>query len=80
MLETARKGMWDASEEQLNELAILHTGLVRKFGASGSDFSGDNARLQAFIAERVSPEVAQEYREGIRQIQQASAEIKDGWY
>ncbi len=78
MLETARKGMWDASEEQLNELAILHTGLVRKFGESGSDFSGDNTRLQAFIAERVSPEVAQEYREGIRQIQQASAEVKDG--
>lgn len=81
MLETARKGMWEASEEQLNELAILHTNLVRKFGPSGSDFTGDNARLQAFIAERISrisPESAHEYTAGIEQLQQASINIKDG--
>lgn len=78
MLETARKGMWDASEEQLDELAVLHTGLVRKFGASGSDFSDDNIKLQAFIAGRVSPEIAREYTAGIQRIQKASADVQDG--
>ena len=32
MLETARKGMWHASEQQLSTLAALHTDLVREFG------------------------------------------------
>ena len=52
MLETARKGMWKASEQQLNTLATLHTELVEEFGSTGSGFSGGNAKLQEFIAGR----------------------------
>ena len=47
MLETARKGMWKASEQQLNTLASLHTELVEEFGSTGSGFSGGNAKFRS---------------------------------
>ena len=62
MLETARKGMWHASEQQIGTLASLHTELVREFGSSGSGFSGGNAKLQEYIAGRVEPEKAAAYQ------------------
>lgn len=37
MLETARKGMWEASEQQISTLANLHTDLVKEFGSAGAD-------------------------------------------
>ncbi len=67
MMETARKGMWKASEQQLADIAQLHTDLVKEFGASGSGFSGSNAKLQDYIAGKVSAEAAQTYN---RQVQQ----------
>ena len=70
MMETARKGYWKASEEQLKTIAGLHTDLVRKFGSS-SGFSGNNAKLQDFIASNVSPEQATEYRQKITEMKEA---------
>ena len=67
MLETARKGMWKASEQQLNTLASLHTELVEEFGSTGSGFSGGNAKLQEFIAGRVAPQHAAAYKQQIQQ-------------
>ena len=66
MLETARKGMWKASEQQLNTLASLHTELVEEFGSTGSGFSGGNAKLQEFIAGRVAPQHAAAYKQQIQ--------------
>ena len=68
MLETARKGMWKASEEQLGELARLHTDLVKEFGSTGSGFSGGNAKLQDFIARKVSPENAAAYQQRVKEM------------
>ncbi len=70
MMETARKGMWKASDEQLSVLANLHTGLVKEFGASGSGFAGSNARLQDFIAQKTNPQNAAEYRQQLQQMKQ----------
>ena len=53
VMETARKGYWKASPEQLSNIAKLHTDLVRQFGPSGSGFTGDNTKLQQFIASQV---------------------------
>ena len=47
MMETARKGYWKASPEQLSNIAKLHTDLVRQFGPSGSGFTGDNTKITA---------------------------------
>lgn len=71
MMETARKGMWKASEEQLGELARLHTDLVKEFGSTGSGFSGGNAKLQDFIARKVSPENAAAYRQRVKEMKTA---------
>ena len=43
MLETVRKGMWKASEQQVADIAKLHTDLVNKYKPSCSGFVCDNA-------------------------------------
>ena len=73
MLETARKGMWKATEQQLADLARLHTELVKDFGSSASGFAGSNAKLQEFIAAKVNPQAANEYRKQIQKMQTAAA-------
>ncbi len=73
MLETARKGMWKASEQQLADVAKLHTDLVNEFGATGSGFSGSNAKLQDFIAQKSTPENAAGYKQQLQKMKTADA-------
>ena len=72
MMETARKGYWKASPEQLKDIAGLHTELVDKFGTSGGGFSDNNARLQDFIAGNVSQQQASAYRQRIHEMKEAA--------
>ena len=72
MMETARKGYWKASPEQLSNIAKLHTDLVRQFGPSGSGFTGDNAKLQQFIASQVDAQTAANYNKELKQMKQAA--------
>lgn len=72
MLESARKGYWKASAQQLADVATLHTGLVKKFGPSGSSFSGNNEKLQQFIASKVSSQAAADYKQEMKQMKEAS--------
>ena len=78
MLETARKGMWRASDEQLAALAALHTELVDKHGPSCSGFVCDNAKLHEFIASKSTPETARNYQRQIREVREASLDAKEG--
>ncbi|WP_029902611.1 cobaltochelatase subunit CobN [Prevotella sp. 10(H)] len=73
MMETARKGMWKASDQQLADIARLHTDLVKEFGASGSGFSGSNVKLQDFISQKTSPESATEYKQQLQKMKTADA-------
>ena len=72
VMETARKGYWKASPEQLSNIAKLHTDLVRQFGPSGSGFTGDNAKLQQFIASQVDAQTAANYNKELKQMKQAT--------
>ncbi len=72
MMETARKGMWKASEEQLAAIAKLHTELVEKHKPSCSGFVCNNAKLRDFIASKSTPESARQYEQNIRDIREAS--------
>jgi cobaltochelatase CobN len=65
MLETARKGYWNASDKQLSELTQLHAELVRDHEAGCSGFVCDNAKLRAFIAEKLPSELSENYTEAI---------------
>jgi len=77
MMETARKGMWKATDQQLTDIAKLHTDLVKEFGPSGSGFSGSNVKLQDFIAQKTTPESAAEYKQQVQNMRTAdpSSEI-----
>lgn len=61
MLETVRKGMWDATPEQIAAMAELHTEMVAKYGAACSGFVCDNAKLRDFIKEKAPQENARMY-------------------
>ena len=65
MMESARKGYWKASDAQLKDIAQLHTELVKKYGASGSQMVSDNQKLQDFIAKKVDAASAKAYQQQI---------------
>lgn len=72
MLETARKGMWNATDKQLADIAELHTELVKEFGASGSGFSGSNLKLQEFIAQKTNTENVAAYKKELQKMTSSS--------
>lgn len=78
MMETVRKGMWNASAEQLRDLAELHTELVDKYGPSCSGAVCNNAKLREFIASKSAPEAARRYERHIRDVREASLRQDDG--
>ena len=78
MLETARKGMWKASPEQLSTLAQRHSELVAKYGASGGSMSTDNKKLRAFISKQLSPEAAKEYQSKMKQLDESTSSDAPG--
>lgn len=72
MMETARKGMWKASAEQLAAIAKLHTELVDKYKPSCSGAVCNNAKLREYIASNTTPEAASKYEQDIRQVRESS--------
>ena len=67
MLETARKGFWNASDEQRVELAALHAELIETHGAGCSGFVCGNAKLQTFIADLLPAADAASYQSQLEQ-------------
>lgn len=78
MLETVRKGMWDASPEQVARLAELHTEMVDKYGAACSGFVCDNAKLRDFISSKVSKEKASAYNNEVASVRAENISGNDG--
>ena len=78
MMETIRKGMWKANDQQIADIAKLHTDLVNKYKPSCSGFVCDNAKLREFIASKTNENIASEYKKNINDIRQATANSKKG--
>lgn len=72
MLETARKGMWNASPDKIKKLAELHTGIVEEYRPSCSGFVCDNSKLRDYISANVPAEVAERYNNNIGDIRAES--------
>lgn len=72
MMETARKGMWKASADQLAAIAQLHTELVETYKPSCSEAVCNNTKLRAFIASKTTPEKARVYEQRIEDIREAA--------
>ena len=77
MLETVRKGLWDATAQQVAVLAELHTRLVEEFEAGCSGFVCDNAALASFIAEQAPADLAASYRRELQQALTTSVELTE---
>ena len=78
MLETVRKGMWHATDEQVAAMAGLHTELIDEFGAACTGFVCDNARLRDFIASKVASEAAGKYNRAVAQVRAEHISANDG--
>jgi len=74
MMESARKGMWKASDQQLRDVAQLHTELVNKYDPACSGAVCDNAKLRQFIAQHANQQTAQEYNKKIDNIREATTQ------
>ncbi len=73
MLETSRKGLWQASAEQLQTLANLHSELAHKFGVEGTNFARNNKKLQAYIEQKVSKNLLGQYQGAIKKQEEIQA-------
>ncbi|MDR1959014.1 MAG: cobaltochelatase subunit CobN [Planctomycetaceae bacterium] len=60
MLETIRKGMWQPSDEVMQNLAALHIEMVEKHGAGCSAETCGNAKLHAFLGTQAAGNVSLE--------------------
>ena len=73
MMESARKGMWKATPQQLKDIAKLHTETVNKYKPSCSGFVCNNAKLRNYIASKTDAASAKEYQQNVEQIRDAEA-------
>ena len=78
MMETARKGMWTATDEQLSALAKLHTEVVNEYQPSCSGFVCNNSKLRDYIASNVDKATADAYNNSISNIRAENAGGDDG--
>lgn len=61
MMETIRKGYWQATAEQKQTIAQLHAESLAKAGAGCSGMVCDNAKLRKMIQDQLTPEQQQGY-------------------
>ncbi|MDE5876344.1 MAG: cobaltochelatase subunit CobN [Muribaculaceae bacterium] len=76
MLESARKGFWNADSEQLTATAKLHARLTERHGAPCTEFVCANAKLREFTSSQLSEETADKYRNAISEATAQPAEGK----
>jgi cobaltochelatase CobN len=78
MLETARKGLWQADATQLRELAQLHQALIAAHGLSCTGFTCDNAPLSQFIAANLEPAARAAYEQARKRATESLAAKAQG--
>lgn len=72
MLESARKGYWKPTPEQLQTTAALHAENTQKHGAACTEVVCDNDKLQRFIAEKLSGAQAKEYNQQMKAVHETT--------
>jgi cobaltochelatase CobN len=73
MMETIRKGYWDASEAQKAEVAQLHVELIATHDAGCSGFVCDNDKLKDFISESLSETELSNYEAALKKVREPQA-------
>lgn len=70
MLETVRKGMWEATPEQVARLSEVHAASIEQSVAGCSGFVCDNAKLRSFIADKLPEQARDNYKQSIEQVRE----------
>ncbi|WP_165232897.1 cobaltochelatase subunit CobN [Aquisphaera insulae] len=78
MAETARKGLWKATPEQVRAISVLHTDLVRVHSPGCSGFVCDNASLREAIRKNVSGSDGDAYIAAIDRVREGEAVTSSG--
>ena len=78
MLESARKGYWKPTEEQLKNTAAIHVEAIHKNGAACTEFVCDNEKLQSYIAKQLSTAQSNAYKKDMKVVKEISDATTDG--
>ena len=78
MMESARKGYWKASAEQLREVAKLHVETVNKYKPSCSGYVCNNPKLKNYISSKTDAQSAKQYEQNVAEIRDAQAAKNNG--
>lgn len=73
MLESARKGYWKASPEQLQTTAALHAATTEAHGAACTEFVCGNAKLERFIAGQLPESSRRSYDAAMKAVRNVAA-------
>ena len=73
LLESARKGYWQATDEQLRTTAALHADVTHHEGAACTEFVCDNDRLQKYVAQQLDPSARTTYEADMQAVYDANA-------
>ena len=76
MLESARKGFWNADKEKLELTASLNARLTAQHGAPCTDFICANKKLQDFIASNLDKKDAERFADDIAEATAARSDAK----
>ena len=77
MAETARKGLWEATPEQLRAISALHVDLVDRYKPGCSGFVCDNAKLREAIRKNVVGPAGDAYLAAIDEVREGGAARND---
>ncbi|MDE7345496.1 MAG: cobaltochelatase subunit CobN, partial [Muribaculaceae bacterium] len=62
MMESARKGFWNPTDNQLSAIASLHADVTEEHGAPCTEFVCGNRKLQDYISSRLDGKDAERYQ------------------
>ena len=73
LLESARKGYWKATQEQLEKTAGLHAKMTTEQGAACTEFVCGNDKLRSYVANQLEGQAKESYARVIKSTLEKSA-------
>ena len=68
MMESARKGYWQATAEQLRTTAQLHAQVTKEKGAACTEFVCGNDKLDDYIAQQLDASTRQDFADAMQRV------------
>ena len=71
-MESARKGYWKPTAEQLKTIAALYADITREAGAACTDFVCNNDKLQQYISQQLPQKEREQYTQQMSSVKETS--------